>query len=262
MTAKPNNTVAIIQARMGSTRLPGKVMMPILEKPLLWHIVERLMSVEAIDKVVVATSDSRKDDRLAEFCDDYSIAFYRGREEDVLDRFYHAAKNFCGEHLLRITGDCPLIDPLVVNRLIDYYFQSKVDFCGVATGAGVAGREVVGRYPDGMDAEIFSMDILTMVWREATRDLHREHVTPFIWQQPERFRLEALYPDNGDYSHCRWTVDNLEDFKLVQWIYEQLYSINPCFGMEEILDLLNRQPEKASENRHFIGKEGYEEFWT
>jgi spore coat polysaccharide biosynthesis protein SpsF len=253
---------AIIQARIGSTRLPGKVMMPILGKPMLQHIVERLKSVGAIDKVVVATSDSRKDDRLSEFCDEYSIAFYRGSEEDVLGRFYQAAKDFGGEHLLRITGDCPLVDPLVVSRLIAYYFQNGFDFCGVATGAGVAGREVVGRYPDGLDAEVFSMDILTTAWREATSELHREHVTPFIWQQPERFRLGALYPDNDDYSHCRWTVDNLEDFKLVQWIYEQLYSINPCFGMEEIVDLLNRRPEKASGNRHFIGKEGYEEFWT
>ena len=237
-------------------------MMPILGKPMLQHIVERLRSVEAIDKVVVATSESRKDDRLAEFCDDCSIPFYRGSEEDVLDRFYHAAKKFGGEHLIRITGDCPLIDPLVVSRLIAYYFQNGFDFCGVATGAGVAGREVVGRYPDGLDAEIFPMEMLTIAWREAKSELHREHVTPFIWQQPERFLLGALYPENGDYSHCRWTVDNLEDFKLVQWIYEQLCSINPCFGMEEILDLLNRQPEKASENRHFIGKEGYEEFWT
>jgi spore coat polysaccharide biosynthesis protein SpsF len=257
-----NKVVAIIQARLGSARLPGKVMMPILGKPMLQHIVERLRSVEAIDKVVVATSVSGKDDRLAEFCDDCSIPFYRGSEEDVLDRFYHVAKNFGGEHLIRITGDCPLIDPLVVSRLIAYYFQNGFYFCGVAAGAGVADREVVGRYPDGLDAEIFSMDILTTTWREAIRQLHREHVTPFIWQQPERFRLGTLYPDNGDYSHCRWTIDNLEDFKLVQWIYEQLYPDNPYFDMEEILDLLNRHPEKASENRHFIGKEGYEEFWT
>ena len=97
--------------------------MPILGKPMLWHIVERLRSVEAIDKVVVATTESGKDDRLAEFCHDCSIPVYRGSEEDVLDRSYHAAKNFGGEHLIRITGDCPLLDPLVVNRLIDYYFH-------------------------------------------------------------------------------------------------------------------------------------------
>jgi spore coat polysaccharide biosynthesis protein SpsF len=253
---------AIIQARIGSTRLPGKVLMPIHGKPMLQHIVERLRSVEAINKVVVATSESGKDDRLAEFCDDCSIPFYRGSEEDVLDRFYHAAKNFGGEHMIRITGDCPLIDPLVVSRLIDYYFQDGFDFCGVAAGAGVAGREVVGRYPDGLDAEIFSMEILTIAWREAKSELHREHVTPFIWQQPERFRLEALYPENGDYSHCRWTVDNREDLALVHWIYEELYSTNTGFGMKEILELLNNHPEKADSNTRFIGKEGYEKFST
>ena len=253
---------AIIQARIGSTRLPGKVLMPIHGKPMLQHIVERLRSVEAINKVVVATSESGKDDRLAEFCDDCSIPFYRGSEEDVLDRFYHAAKNFGGEHMIRITGDCPLIDPLVVSRLIDYYFQDGFDFCGVAAGAGVAGREVVGRYPDGLDAEIFSMEILTIAWREAKSELHREHVTPFIWQQPERFRLGALYPEAGDYSDCRWTVDNYEDHELMKWIYMQLYPVNPNFGMKEVLYLLSKHPEKAAENRCFIGKEGYEEFWT
>ena len=253
---------AIIQARIGSTRLPGKVMRPILGKPMLQHIVERLRSVEAIDKVVVATSESGKDDRLAEFCDDCSIPFYRGSELDVLDRFYHAATNFGGEHLVRITGDCPLVDPLVVSRLIAYYFQNGFDFCGVATGAGVAGREVVGRYPDGLDSEIFSMEILTIAWREAKSELHREHVTPFIWQQPERFRLGALYPEAGDYSDCRWTVDNYEDHELMKWIYMQLYPVNPNFGMKEVLYLLSKHPEKAAENRCFIGKEGYEEFWT
>lgn len=252
---------AIIQARIGSTRFPGKVMMPILGKPMLKHIVERLRSVEAIDRVVVATSESRKDDRLAEFCYDCSIPVYRGSEKDVLDRFFHAANNFGGEHLLRITGDCPLIDPLVVSCLIDYYFHNKVDFCGVATGAGVAGREVIGRYPDGLDAEIFSMDILTIAWREAKSELHREHVTPFIWQQPERFKIETLFPEIGDYSACRWTVDNKEDYELIQWIYKELYSINPGFGMTEILDLLSRHPEKSGSNMHLIGKEGYGKFW-
>ncbi len=257
-----NRVLAIIQARVGYTWLPGKVMAPILGKPMLQRILERLNFVEAIDKVVVATSESMKDDPLYEFCLDRSIPVYRGDEEDVLDRFYHAAKSFGGERLIRITGDCPLIDPGVVSRLIEYYFRNGFDYCGVATGAGVAGREVVGRYPDGLDAEIFSREILTIAWREATRALHREHVTPFIWRQPERFRVGALFPDDGDYSDFRWTVDNREDLALVQWIYEKLHPADMVFGMKEILALLKNHPGKAAGNTKFIGKEGYEKFWT
>lgn len=246
---------------MSSSRLPGKVIMPILGNPIIWHIVRRLELVNTIDQVVLATTNSKKDDRLAEFCRKAGISVYRGSEEDVLDRFYKAAKKFGGDHLIRITGDCPLVDPKLVTRLIDYYFLTEVDFCGIATGAGVAAKDVVGRYPDGLDAEIFSMHVLNVTWKEARSSLHREHVTPFIWQQSERFRLETLFPEIGDYSACRWTVDNQEDYELVQWIYEQLYSINPGFGMMEILDLLSRNPDKAESNIHLIGKEGYEKFW-
>jgi len=258
----PEKLVAVIQARMGSSRLPGKVLKPILDKPVLWHIVNRLRSVKKINEIVVATSDQPNDNQIKEFCASENIKCFRGSEDDVLDRFYKAASFFNATTLIRITGDCPLIDSILIKELIKYFYKNKLDFCGIATGAGTATQGFKRRYPDGLDAEIFKMKTLSIAWEEATESLYREHVTPFIWKQPERFKLGTLKSKKNDYSDLRWTIDNKEDYLLIKWIYENLYPVKKNFNMHDVLELLEKHPKKIQENKKFIGREGYEKFWT
>jgi len=253
--------VAIIQARMGSSRLPGKVIKPLQGKPMLWHIINRLKSVGTIDEVIIATSDLTIDDQVASkaFC--YKIPCFRGSEVNVLNRFFNAAKKHHGKHLIRITGDCPLIDPTTIEKLINFYNSNSFEYCSVACGAGVAGKVVNKRYPDGLDAEIFSFNVLNIAENEAISKLHLEHVTPFIWQQPDRFNLGLLFPEKEDYSQYRWTVDKEKDFEFIEWIYDKLYPQNNLFSMKDVIKLLSENPDRANINMHLLGKEGYEEFW-
>ena len=254
--------VAIVQARMGSTRLPGKVLKPIMGKPMLWYLVQRIKQTEHVDKVVIATSEEKNNDVIRDFCKQYSIDCFSGSEEDVLDRFYRAAKQFDADVVIRITGDCPLLDPGLIGGMLDEFISgNKYDYYSVACGAGVSTKEFNGhRYPDGLDAEIFKFSILEEAWNEAKEKLEREHVTPFIWRKKERFRLGTKKSQN-DYSLMRWTVDNQEDFEVVEEIYKELYPKKPNFGLEDILEFFNSHSELQDKNKHFIGDEGYDNFF-
>ena len=254
--------VAIIQARMGSSRLPGKVLMPIMNKPVLWHIHHRLSCVEKIDGVHVATSYLKRDDVIADFCKENDIKCFRGNEADVLDRFYKAATEAEADYLIRVTGDCPLVDPALIGQLIDYFFEKKLHYCGVATGAGVATEDFYGRFPDGLDAEIFRFSALEKAWKEADGLLYREHVTPYIWKHPKKFKNGVLRSNGKDYSELRWTMDNHEDYEVIQSVYENLYPGKPGFDMNDVLDLMAQQPQIFSKNKQFVGREGYDEFWN
>ena len=244
---------------MGSTRLPGKVLRPILGRPMLWHIVERLKAAPGVASVLVATSDRPGDEPIRAFCRDESIACFAGSEMDVLDRFYRAAVQQGGDPLLRITGDCPLVDPDLIVRLLAMYNSGRWDHVAVATGAGAVFLEG-GRFPDGLDAECFGFAVLERAWREATEPTDREHVTPYIWRNKDLFRSELLRSD-VDYSTMRWTVDNEEDFTLVAAIYEALYRPGRPFGMQDVLGWLAANPAVAAGNRAFLGHEGYEALW-
>jgi spore coat polysaccharide biosynthesis protein SpsF len=261
-SSKKRKVVAVVQARMGSTRLPGKVLKPILGKPMLLYIVERLRAVKKVDEVVIATSEHKINDSIRNVCKNNNVACYSGSEDNVLDRFYKAAKEHKADVVIRVTGDCPLIDPHVVGKVLNLFLESgEYDFIGLATGAGAAKEEFDGyRFPDGMDTEVFSFAVLETAWKEAKDKLETEHVTPFIWKRPERFRVHT-YKSNADYSQMRWTVDNQEDFDLVEAIYKELYSKNPSFGMDDVLDFFKRNPGLMEKNTHFIGLEGYKEFW-
>ena len=252
--------VAIVQARMGSTRLPGKIMKSIQGMPMLWHIVNRLKSVDKIDEIIIATSDLLSDDPVQTMAENYDIAYFRGSEMDVLKRFFDAAEMIDAQHVIRITGDCPLVDPPTIKKLIDLYFDGGYDFYGVACGAGVAKENNINRYPDGLDAEIFSFNVLKEAHLEAVNDLHRENVTPFIWQNSKMYKLGFLYSET-DYSDLRLTVDKKDDFEFVNWIYDMLYPNNSHFDLQDILVLLGNNPD-AMTNKHLIGQEGYEEFWN
>jgi len=253
------SSVAIIQARMGSTRLPGKVMKMVLGKPMLWHIVQRLKLAPGLNAVVVATSDQPADEPICSFCLDSGIPCFVGSENDVLDRFYRAAVHFKADPVIRITADCPFVDPSVVGKLLCLYEEGEFDHLGVATGAGALFLDG-GRFPDGLDAECFSFASLERAWQEAVQPSDREHVTPYIWRNKELFRSGHLKSDR-DYSHLRWTVDNEADFKLVSRVYEALYSEDSVFLLEDILAFVADHPELSDLNRDFIGKEGYLQVW-
>lgn len=253
------NTVAIIQARMGSSRLPGKVLRPLLGKPMLAHIVERVRAAQGIDNVVVATSDKTIDQAIIDFCADAQIDCFAGDETDVLDRFYRAAASQQAERVLRITADCPLADPELIAQLIEFFAAGELDYAAVATGAGAVFMKG-GRYPDGYDAECMRMSALKRAWEESSVATDREHVTPYLWRQPEVFAQAKLESDH-DYSSLRLTVDNEEDFALIRKIYEALYSAERHFQLADVINFINEHPDASLLNQQHIGHEGYEALW-
>lgn len=250
--------VAIIQARIGSTRLPGKVLMPLCGQPMLWHVVTRVRAAPSICEVVVATTTEERDEPVRVFCAAAGIPCFSGSEHDVVDRYYQAAVHYQIDPVVRITADCPLVDPGLIERLLMMYATGKFDHVAVAAGAGAAFEEQ--RFPNGLDAECFSFAALERACREATTTSDREHVTPFIWRVPGRFRLGFLKPD-ADYSMFRWTVDTAEDFQVAERIYEALYDEHRVFDMQDVLRYLERHSDVAAVNQSGIGKEGYEAVW-
>jgi spore coat polysaccharide biosynthesis protein SpsF len=231
-------TLAFVQARVGSTRLPGKVLEPLGGRPALLRIVERLSRVVSLDDVAVLTSNASGDDALAALCADTGVRCVRGDEHDVLDRFRRAAEQLSPELIVRVTADCPLVDPEVVADLLDLYAQRPgIAYASVATGA-VRSRAGLRRFPDGLDAEVFSPTALEQAWREATDPFEREHVTPFLWRRPERFPAVMLECD-VDHGGERWTVDYPADLELLSIVYERLHE---PFGWRDVLALLDREP--------------------
>lgn len=240
-------TLAILQARVTSSRLPGKVLKPIMGRPMLALQIERVLQAKNIDHLIIATSTDPSDNGLEELCRKINASCYRGSLNDVLDRFYHAAKIWKPKHVVRITGDCPLIDPEVIDNVIAFYLDGDYDY---------ASNAVEPTFPDGLDVEIFRFSILKEAWKEAALPSQREHVTPFIHQQPDRYRV-GHYKNTEDLSHLRWTVDEPEDFDLINKIYEELYPFKPNFRMVDILNLLQQKPEWLTINKQFERNEGF-----
>lgn len=234
-------TVAIVQARMGSSRLSGKVLEDIEGKPMLWHIVNRLKTCIFIDLIVVATTIEKKDDAIAKFCMEHGIEVFRGSENDVLDRYYQAAKNYRADVIVRITADCAVIDPKVTDYVISRYLENKndCDFCS---------NVLTRTYPNGLETEVVPMDILRVAWEKAKKECYREHVTLFFGDHPELFRLHNV-SNNKDLSHLRWTVDQKEDLELIRQIYKRLYSGGKIFYMKDIFGLLHKEPHLKEINK-------------
>lgn len=239
--------LGLLQARVSSTRLPGKVILPLLGKPMILRQLERLRRVRQIDKLVLATSNDPSDDPLAALCTKESIECFRGSLDDVLDRFYQAARAHQPDYVVRLTGDCPLADPEIIDDLISYFLDMGGDY---------ASNCLEPTFPDGLDAEIVRFSCLETAWKEATLPSQREHVTPFIHQQPGRFRIGCT-KSNTDLSELRWTVDEPVDFELVTRIYEALYPQNPDFSTSDILTLLELNPRLRSMNVGIMRNEGY-----
>ncbi len=239
--------LALIQARMGSTRLPGKVLLPAAGKPLLLHQLERLSHSSLIDKIIVATGDTPADRELADKIVSWGYQIFNGSEDDVLDRFYQAWKPLQAETVVRITGYCPLIDPQVTDKVIKRLIDAKGALDYVVTDLN---------WPDGLDSEAFKGAALERAWKEARLPSEREHVTPYIRNHPELFNIAEL-PCPQDLADQRWTLDEERDYRLIKAVFEGLYASNKLFLMRDILDFLAQHPDVSEHNCGIIRNEGY-----
>ena len=228
--------IAIIQARMQSTRLPGKVLMKINGQYLLKYMVNRVNKSSLINKVVIATSTNKQDDKIANFCIDNNILFFRGSENDVLDRYYNAAKLFNAETVIRLTADCPLIDPYIIDDTISLFESSKVDYA-----ANTVPPETK-KYPDGSDVEVFSFNALNRAWSETKDKKDREHVTFYFWKRNKNFTNVTL-GNKYDWGKYRITIDYIEDFHLVEKIITKLNEEKKFGTTKEIIEILEHNPK-------------------
>lgn len=239
-----SKTVAIVQARLGSTRLPGKVLNTVGTRSLLSLLLERLSKSATLDQIVVAMPTSAQNDPLAAHVTELGVASFRGSEGDVLDRYYQAACAFGADRVVRITADCPLIDPALVDRLVVAFVESDADYATNSTPA---------TYPDGLNAEIASIHALSRAWREASTPYDREHVTPYL-RDSGHFNWFNL-PNEVDLSAERWTVDEPEDLEVVRAVYEH-FAPNVLFTWQDVLRFRQQEPDRFSVNQHLVRDEG------
>jgi len=234
---------AIIQARMGSTRLPGKVLMDLGRQTVLSRVVRRLARASRIDELVVATTGSARDEPIVEACKGLGVLCFRGSEEDVLDRYFLAAEKSEAGAVVRVTSDCPLIDPELVDAVIESFLEQHADFaCNVMPRT----------YPRGLDTEVFTSEALRKAWEVSDQPHQREHVTPLFYERADIFRL-ATVQGEPDYSRYRWTLDTPEDLKLIRAIYRH-FNDNDSFGWREAIALMEASPELVNMNAHIAQK--------
>jgi spore coat polysaccharide biosynthesis protein SpsF len=235
--------VAIIQARMGSTRLPGKVLKDLAGATVLERVVSRLRRCRLVSEVVVATSTEPADDVILNECQRLGTDAFRGSEQDVLDRYYRAAQQAGAEVVVRITSDCPLIDPEVSDKTIQRFLAERPDY---------ASNALERTYPRGLDTEVMTFAALECAWTEARQAYQREHVTPFLYQHPERFEILSVKGDH-DYSQYRWTLDTPEDLEFLRAVYTRGVD-RQDLTWHDVLNIVEREPELAEINRHVVQK--------
>lgn len=238
--------VCIVQARVGSTRLPRKVLKKICEKTVLEHDIDRLRRIKNIDEIIIATTTLEKDNAIIEECERLKVKYFRGAEEDVLSRYYYAAKENNADVVVRVTSDCPLIDSEVSENIIQFYLDNKDEYDYVS-------NTIERTYPRGLDTEVVSFSVLRKTFIEAKKDYEREHVTPYIYQNMDKFRIEQ-YKNDTDYSEYRWTLDTKEDFQVIKKIYEGLYKGNKMFDLNNILKFISENPYIAKINENIEQK--------
>jgi spore coat polysaccharide biosynthesis protein SpsF len=245
-------TLIVVQARTGSTRLPGKVMLPLAGKPALLRMLERVLAARRVQEVVVATTRRAEDDALAQLVQRYGLRVFRGHATDLLDRHYRAAREARADAVAKIPSDCPLVDPGAIDRVLGVFEAEP--------GADYVGNLHPASWPDGNDVEVMSMTALERAWREARAPHEREHTTPFLWDQPERFRVVNVAWETGlDYSMThRFTLDYPDDYAFLRAVYAALCRREqPVFGLEEVLGLLRERPELRRLNAHYLGVNWY-----
>lgn len=231
---------AIIQARMGSSRLPGKVLKNLAGQPMIWHVIDRLKRSNNVNEIIIATTTNDRDDVLQKIAEDSNVSFFRGAEEDVLKRYVDASTKFEIDMIVRITSDCPLIDPVTIDRLIQSHIEKNADY---------SSNTIKRSFPRGLDSEIFSRKLLEYADQNAQAQYQREHVTPFFYENPSKFKLNNLLA-KGDlnYPKFRLSVDTPEDLRLMEELYERLYVPQDIIEIRKVIDLLKNEPELLSIN--------------
>lgn len=233
---------AVVQTRMGSIRLPGKVMLDICGKPVIQHVIERLKQCKHLDEIIIATTTLGQDDVVVQQAQKLGVKWFRGSEDDVLSRYYYSARENNLDVIVRVTSDCPLIDPFIIDSMIQFYKQNKYDLV-----ANVAPDVRQRTFPRGLDTEIFSFKVLVEAFENAAEKYQREHVTPYIYEKSDKI---YYYKNSLDYSKYRWTLDTEEDLQLIKSIYCYLYKETHNFYFEDILNLMKKHPELAKINGH------------
>ena len=240
------NIVSIIEARMNSKRLPGKVLLPAQKISMLEHLVERLKTIKIIDQIVVATTVNSKDDEIVELCQKKEINFFRGSEEDVMGRVICAAEKYFADLIVEITADCPLIDPNIVDQIISIFLANKVDYVSNA---------IVRSYPDGMDTQVFSLKTLKTSYEMVYSDLEKEHVTLHIRNNPNLFsHINVIAPKNIYYPELGLTLDEKDDYILIKNIIDNLYPKDNFFSCLDIINYLNENKILLEINKNVMRK--------
>ena len=241
------NILIISQARYASTRLPGKVLLTIRNKPLLWYLLKRLELVKTPNQIIIATSTSDSNKPLLDYLREQKINYYAGDENDVLDRFYRTVKHYSGEIIVRITADCPLIDSTLIDRGLDIFLNDNLDYLSNVHPP---------TFPDGYDIEIFTFKALETSWKNAKLNSEREHVTPFIYNNPKIFSIENFQNDK-DISNIRLTVDTKKDFILISKIIENFHDRWTKFDLKDVIAFINQNPHLLKINAQYERNEGY-----
>lgn len=239
------NIIVIIQARMGSSRLPGKVLMDLEGKSVLEHVIQRLKNSKMINDIIIATSNKEIDNKIVELCNKINIKCFRGSEDNVLERYYKCAKEYNGDIIVRVTSDCPLIDSKVLDEMLLFYLNNKYK---LVTNAG---NDENRTYPRGLDLEIFSFELLEKAYVNSSQSYEKEHVTPYMYENEYNI---FYYKNNINYSNYRLTLDTKEDYLLIKAIYEKLYKGDHEFNLNEIIKVLNDNPGLANINKYIKQK--------
>lgn len=225
--------VAIIQARLGSTRFPRKIFADLAKRPLIWHVINRLKYSQKIDNIVLATTDTSIDDELAIWAENEGINIFRGSENNVLQRYYYAAKQYSANIIVRITADDPFKDPIIIDRVIAKLLNEELEF---------AYNNNPPTFPEGLDTEVFTYSALEKAYLESTDAYEKEHVTQYFYRNKDIFK-QANYSNDRNLSGFRWTIDTELDYEMTKHIYDVLYKENEIFMMNDILELLEENPE-------------------
>jgi len=242
-----SRTTAIIQARTQSTRLPNKVLLKLQGKAILDHVIDRVLHARSVEHVIVATTVAKADLAIVQHVSRRRISLYCGSEEDVLDRYYQAARLFEADPVIRITADCPVMDFRVINQVVGRYLKTKADYCS---------NILEETFPDGQDVEVFSFGALERAWTEAKLGSEREHVTPYMKKRGHQFRQSSCV-HRPNWGRFRWTVDEKADLAFMKSLFRYLYPGNPFFGMDDIVRFLESHPEVQAINERIMRNEGY-----
>ena len=240
--------VCLVQARVGSTRLPGKILKEICGKTILHHEIDRLKKCKEIDEIVIATTDKEDDDKIVNEAKKLSVKYFRGSENDVLSRFYYSAKENNADIIVRVTSDCPCIDFEILDKMLIYfkekYKEKQVDYLS---------NTIKRTYPRGYDIEIFTFSALEKSYINAKKEYEREHVTPYIYDKTNNF-LKLSFENKENYSNYRVTLDTIEDFIVIKNIFENLYYKNPYFKLNDVVQYLNNNLHIVDINKHIEQK--------